>query len=454
MSRQRPCFAGELGLLGLFDLGQLMMLNRATGSLLVRSEGRKGCLVFTEGRLVNAVDDRMREGEEAAYRLFAWKSGTFEFRPGSAGDQVTIWEGTDAIMLEAARRMDEAAEQGEDDAAGLETARLRARQGTLEALRDVFHRVAAEARTLAPGGEGPGLDLRTLTRPGDRLIYRSGHPPCLRREGRWSEGGPTLVAADYQELRAGLVEASAPIAGSASDSRRLALTGGLAFMLDVVGFGSDEILCLRPIELAPPDPARLEGDLGCVDEIARMPQGLTLVGGADPDRCRELLVALLPRLVEDGEPLVLVSDDATYRLHEISHRVIRIAPLAARAALESLSPRTVAVDPSAGAALTLEDLEAVPRVVAGYAGVDPAALACLWIARIAGSRPNHCAIALGGQPLTVLVADPPTLEDGIPFSSWRLTDEERMMALRGDAAALAAGLSGESQVDLLPLLST
>jgi uncharacterized protein DUF4388 len=449
MSRSRPCFAGEIGLIGLFDLGQLLMLNRATGTLVVRCDSGKGTFFFEEGRLVHAVDDRMREGEEAAYRLFAWKTGTFDFRPQPAQGEATIHHGTDAIMMEAARRLDEAAELGVQETDGHEV-RLRERQGTLEALRDVFQRVTGEARPQAPGGEGPGLDLRTLTRAGDRLLYRSGHPPCLEREGAWSEGGTTLLAGDYQELRAGLFEASTPLPGSPG-RRRLALTGGRTFLLEIVGSGAEELLWLRPIELPPPDPGLLDGDLECIEEIAAAGRGLTLVGGEDPDRARELLQALLPRLLEDGESLLMVSDDHTYR-HDHAHRLIRIGPVAARGALRALTPRTVILDPACGpGVLGLEDLALVPRVVAGCVGADPATLACGWIARLADPA-GRAATVLGGQPITILAAHGALHEEAIGFSAWRLTEVERSLALRGETVALAEALIRTGAADFPTLI--
>src|SRR5258706_10165687 len=81
MATTTAAFSGELGLLSLFDLGQLLALNRATGSLAVLSEGRRGFLFFNLGKLVNAVDEAMLEGESAAYRVLQWRGGTLPFPP-------------------------------------------------------------------------------------------------------------------------------------------------------------------------------------------------------------------------------------------------------------------------------------------------------------------------------------------------------------------------------------
>ncbi len=103
----RPILMGELGLLSLFDLAQLFMLSGATGTLHVQSEGRKGFFRFERGQIANAVDERLAQGEEAAYRVFTWRTGTFDFRVEPPTGGRSIRGGTDALMLEAARRLDE-----------------------------------------------------------------------------------------------------------------------------------------------------------------------------------------------------------------------------------------------------------------------------------------------------------------------------------------------------------
>ncbi|MFM8559147.1 MAG: DUF4388 domain-containing protein [bacterium] len=104
----RPVIMGELGLISLFDLAQLLLLNGATGTLHVQSAGRKGLLRFDRGQVADALDDRFDSGVEAAYRVFSWAQGSFEFRAGKpSGNGRRILDSTEGLMLEAARRMDE-----------------------------------------------------------------------------------------------------------------------------------------------------------------------------------------------------------------------------------------------------------------------------------------------------------------------------------------------------------
>src|SRR2546423_10757742 len=121
-------FAGELGLVGLFDVAQLLMLNRATGRLSIASLGKNGYLYFEDGRIINAVDDAQGEGERAAWRVLSWRKGHFEFKPEPAGGQTMIHTNTEALLLDAARRIDEVAA---DTGAGPETPRLRERQSAM-----------------------------------------------------------------------------------------------------------------------------------------------------------------------------------------------------------------------------------------------------------------------------------------------------------------------------------
>src|SRR5690349_20942538 len=104
MAAEAPILSGELGLLSLFDLSQLLMLNGATGELSVLHEGARGFFYFERGQIVIAIDDQFREGEGAAYHLFTWKTGTFEFRALPPTGSRAIQESTEGLMMEAARR--------------------------------------------------------------------------------------------------------------------------------------------------------------------------------------------------------------------------------------------------------------------------------------------------------------------------------------------------------------
>ena len=172
---------GQLGLLSLFDLGQLLMLNGATGEMSVTTDGRRGYLYFVRGQIVNAVDDEYHEGEGAAYRLFTWRTGAFEFRPESPTDSRAISSSTEGLMMEAARRMDE---DGSGESTGVAD-RLARRASSLEALRLAFDSVANQSRPAAEGGASTGSPFELLQSSTDVLLFRPHALPRVRQAGRW-----------------------------------------------------------------------------------------------------------------------------------------------------------------------------------------------------------------------------------------------------------------------------
>lgn len=147
---KRPVLMGELGLISLFDLAQLLLLNGASGTLHVTSDGRPGWLRFERGQIVEARDARSQDGVEAAYEVFTWRQGTFEFRvePPTGGNGRRIQTSTEGLMMEAARRMDEAS-IGRADADA--TRALLERAGLWATLRHATTAPAAER--VSPGLE-------------------------------------------------------------------------------------------------------------------------------------------------------------------------------------------------------------------------------------------------------------------------------------------------------------
>jgi hypothetical protein len=427
-----PVLRGELGLIGLFDLGQLLMLNGATGCLVVEDQGRRACLYFDGGRLVNAVDEELREGESAAYRVFAWRTGRYEFRPEPLAGNATIHSTTDAVMLEAARRMDES-QSG--PAAPPESTRLRERQSELEMLRDAFNHAAGEG-VLALEHAAPEAWLESLDQPGDRLVLGAGSKPLWRRGYRWIEldTAPLSLAA-YRELRGSLLERCLPIepGDPTPRSRRLTLPDGRLLAVEIVGAGAEELLWLRPAELAPTDLAHLEGDLDALNELLRTAPGLVLVGGPDLDACRELFHAVLSNMALEDTTTLLASGDPTYRRPE-SGVVLRVVPEELGTALRTIEPDVVALDPAVTAGeVTLEDLQAVPRVLAGVVGPDALSLLPRWLLRVAGPALRTARARLADVALGLVMAERSPESDTLAcYSVYALSAAERAALLGGD----------------------
>lgn len=437
---------GELGLIGLFDLGQLLMLNRATGCLTVQREDRRAFLYFIEGRLVNVMDENLVEGERAAYRVFTWRTGTFEFRSEPATASVTIHSSTDSVMLEAARRMDEAAL-----AAGASTSsedlgftqdemaepgqadRLLARQAALEELRDVFRSVVASAPARSGPGAGPMGCLQSLAEAEDRLIFQAGQRPGLRHRGVWSDAHPEpLGPTSYQELRGRILQRlQAPGPLAVPGPRRLRRENGSILALEIVGSGIQEALWLRPIELPPPATSSMSGDQEALAEILALVPAIVLVGGPDLASARALLHALLANLVENQQTtLLVVTNDPTYRLPGAAGVALRVPPAELRPALRAVEPGVVVLDPAmAGGDITLEELTLVPRVLAGVVGSEAGSLLPRWLARLDGRGPQAAAGNLVATTIALALAEPD--DEALGFSVYRYSDEERELALRG-----------------------
>ncbi len=135
----RPILVGELGLISLFDLVQLFLLNGATGTLRVASSGRQGHFRFERGQVAGARDEQGPDGVESAYRLFTWRTGTFAFNVGTPGSDRTIDESTEGLMMEAARRMDESSGA---HASPFHTTTLQAKFQALTAWRASLEKIA------------------------------------------------------------------------------------------------------------------------------------------------------------------------------------------------------------------------------------------------------------------------------------------------------------------------
>jgi hypothetical protein len=445
MTAPAVAFAGDLRLIPLFDLGQLLRLNGATGCLVIRSGDRKGALYFDQGDLVNAVDDTRDEGESAAIRLFAWRSGTFEFRAEAHAGTRVIESSTEALMMEAARRIDEAGAGPDDDPGSSETRRLKERQAAMEALRDVFRRVAGEARQQHWGVDALAttVQLFELTQPEDRLVYRPGDPPRMRRRGRWSPvPEPSLSRADYEELRARILDACDPVIDeptTPAHGRRMTMADDRVLALDLVREGDGESLWLRPVGPTPLEPATLAGDLAGLSGLLGLPEALLLLGAADLRTARRLLDAAACLATGPADTLVVVSRDGACRPSPGTGLTLQVTPAELRNTLAAVEPEIVALDPGLrGRDVPLDDLAAVPRVLAGIVGHNAAAFPARWFYQVAPLESAPASAWLASMLAGIVSAgtrpdDPATLM----VSTWTLGAGEREAALRGDPASLA-----------------
>ncbi|HUK62975.1 MAG TPA: DUF4388 domain-containing protein [Dongiaceae bacterium] len=435
-------FAGELGLVGLFDITQLLVLNRATGVLTVTADRRGGSLYFQDGRLVNAVDDARAEGENAAYRVFAFREGRFEFRAEPPSGKALIEQSTESVMLEAARRMDEAAaEEGEPEPRQAE--RLKETQTSLEALRDVFKSLARETGAALASGGISVTHLFGIREPDDRVLLRPGQPTRLRVDGAWIPGyGRPLSREDYQQVQGELIAASAPEEPGATRprTRRLTLASGVVVRITVLDEIGAEALWIRPIQVPAPSPDTLVVETNALGTLLDRHDGIALVTAptsADARRALHALIAERDRRRSDA--VVVIGPEPAYTHHASSGVVLQLAPADAAARLPSLEPLLVGLEPDVDPAVLAVAPAQAPWWVA-VAGPDPASAACRWALR-AGIPERHSALGvLAALPVTLVDVTPST-EGTLECQMRALGEPERAMWLSGDAAGLYAALA-------------
>ena len=99
-------FSGSLEDFGLSDVLQLIHIGRRTGVLTVDSEGRRAEIYFQDGEAVHAVLGDS-EGEQVIYNVFNWTKGNFNFEAKIVPTPKTITVGSQNLILEATRRIDE-----------------------------------------------------------------------------------------------------------------------------------------------------------------------------------------------------------------------------------------------------------------------------------------------------------------------------------------------------------
>lgn len=103
---------GDLSSMGLSDLLQNLYQNKKTGVLTLNTGTFNGTIFMREGQLLGAQSGEA-QGLKAMYRMLAWKSGDFEFRPLSTGDkelnikQEPIDDNIETILMEGFRHYDE-----------------------------------------------------------------------------------------------------------------------------------------------------------------------------------------------------------------------------------------------------------------------------------------------------------------------------------------------------------
>lgn len=98
--------SGKLEVLNMVDILQMLSMTKRSGTLLLKRNQREGYIYIKNGRVIDAGFERWR-GVSAVNKLLTWKEGSFEFHDGADNPDETISIGTNNLLLEGLRRLDE-----------------------------------------------------------------------------------------------------------------------------------------------------------------------------------------------------------------------------------------------------------------------------------------------------------------------------------------------------------
>jgi len=392
--------------------------------LTVMRDGQRGTLVFREGQLVNAVDDQRKQGEDAAYRVFTWKHGRFEFRAGSTEGPAVISGGTESIMLEAARRIDEATPAAGGEAT-TETARLVEHQSQFDLLRDEFsrlaHEVVSETRR-APNWIDPWLDL--LHMPADRLLARPGIVPRIFVHGAWhpaGEGDAPMDAAVYEDLKTRMLEGAPPGDPGALTWRRVVRHRDRSFAVTLVR-GARECLWIAPAVSTTVSGEPVRGPFEVLDQLFAQPSAMLLVAAPSLDAAHVLLRALVVRLCETrGVAVAVVSEDPMLAPPESTGIVLPTIPSEIEAVIQTARPGAVAIDAlsSLGASI-LTALATTPVVIGAVVASQPEAIVPRWLMRFEASDLPRARSLVESSPVAVALVGPASAGGMLTFTVHRV----------------------------------
>ena len=195
---------GTLGLFSLVDLFQLLSSSQRSGRLGIDHPGGLARVYFDKGQVVHAEFGELK-GEDAVFALFADERGSFEFRMGIPAPASTIQSGTENLVLEAIRRLDEARREGgptvaRDAVPVLDTTFERAEELTLnDDERKVLAHVNGQRNVTRIALDG-GLD------PDDALaiVERLSKLGVLKMRGRRPRTARLVARLSDSELAAGV----------------------------------------------------------------------------------------------------------------------------------------------------------------------------------------------------------------------------------------------------------
>ena len=107
----RPLSAlrGEIDQISLSSVLTILEMERKSGILMVEHVREVGRLFLRRGRIIRAaIEEPALSGAVAVYEMLTWGAGSFDFLAGDVGGVDEIQASTTYLLMEGARRLDEA----------------------------------------------------------------------------------------------------------------------------------------------------------------------------------------------------------------------------------------------------------------------------------------------------------------------------------------------------------
>jgi hypothetical protein len=302
---------GRLDQTDLFEICQFLLMSTKTGVLEVEAEGQRGALWFDHGQIVNAVDDALADGEAAAYRIFSWTGGTFTFRFQPPPPMRSIHQGTESLILDIARFMDEHREErarrgeaadGDRPEQWSHTEGVRKRQEAGDELRQLFETLRGERGGLA-GGDDPLARVWDHARKSghDAVLLRPGEP-ALGLSGGQAHPMPDAISDDTVTMAIAALGAS-----EGAQSRR---SGAGAFVVSLLREVDGEALFLQgETDVLDWQGAGLPSDW--LEELSSVGRGLAWLGAPPAAGRSRAARALAEEMAARGRYTVLLGEGAT-----------------------------------------------------------------------------------------------------------------------------------------------
>jgi hypothetical protein len=110
MSPARSILRGDLDKIGLGTLLTILEMERRGGVLVLQKRRQLGRLFVREGRVIRATTEGAghQAGLEAVFRMLSWSEGKFELWQAEVDGPDELTTSTTFLLMEAARRQDEA----------------------------------------------------------------------------------------------------------------------------------------------------------------------------------------------------------------------------------------------------------------------------------------------------------------------------------------------------------